>query len=175
MTIGDGNTQVYYCKFDDQDELLACGYGDGMTRIYDTNSGKLAYTLADMKTTSSMPITCLQWRPTSSSLKTSNIIVTASADGTLTHWHATSGKMLHQIQPDPENHIYTMDFSKDGTLLAVAGRDLHVHIYDETTKQLAFTMKEGPQECGHSNRIFCCKFNKENPNMVVSGGWDNTV
>lgn len=95
MTIGDGNTQVYYCKFDDQDELLACGYGDGMTRIYDTQSGKLAYTLADMKSNSSMPITTLQWRPTTSSLKTSNIIVTGSADGTLTHWHATSGKMLH--------------------------------------------------------------------------------
>lgn len=68
-----------------------------------------------------------------------------------------------------------MDFNKDGTLLAVAGRDLQIHIYDETTKQLAFTMKEGPNEPGHSNRIFCCKFNKENPNMVVSGGWDNTV
>ena len=95
MTIGDGDTQIYYCKFDQDDELLACGYGDGMTRIYDTENGKLAYTLADMKSGSTMPVTCLQWRPQSTSLKTSNILVTATADGTVRHWHATSGKMLH--------------------------------------------------------------------------------
>jgi WD40 repeat protein len=45
------------------------------------------------------------------------------------------------VVEDPENHIYTMDYSKDGTLLAVAGRDLKVRVYDETTKSLAFTMK----------------------------------
>jgi len=128
-----------------------------------------------MKNNSTMPITCLQWRPNSTAMKTSNILVTSAADGTLRHWHATSGKLLHQIQPDPENHIYTMDFNADGTLLALAGRDLHVHVYDETTKQLAFKMKEGYEQCGHSNRIFCVKFNKQNPNMIVSGGWDNTV
>jgi len=175
MTIGDGDTQVYYCKFDDDDQLLACGYGDGVTRIYNTETGKLAFTLADMKNQSTMPVTCLKWRPNTSAMKTSNILVTSTADGTLRHWHATSGNLLHQIQPDPENHIYTMDFNADGTLLAVAGRDLNVHVYDETTKQLAFKMKEGYEQCGHANRIFCVHFNKQNPNMIVSGGWDNTV
>lgn len=87
----------------------------------------------------------------------------------------TSGKLLHQSQPDPNNHIYTMDFNKDGTLLAVAGRDSNVYVYDETTKQLAFNMRELGNEPGHSNRIFCVKFNKTDGNMIVSGGWDNTV
>jgi len=68
--------------------------------------------------------------------------VTGSADGVLKHWHATSGKCLHTVLEDPENHIYTMDFSRDGTLLAVAGRDLKIRVYDETTKSLAFTMKD---------------------------------
>ena len=68
-----------------------------------------------------------------------------------------------------------MDFNSDGTLLAVAGKDLYIHVYDETTKSLAFKMKERGNMPGHSNRIFCTKFNQSDPNMLVSGGWDNTV
>lgn len=55
-----------------------------------------------------------------------------------------------------------MDFSPEGTLLAVGGRNCKVRIFDETTKQLAFSMKELAQEPGHSNRIFCVKFNPTN-------------
>lgn len=108
-------------------------------------------------------------------MKTSNVLVAGSADGMLRHWHATSGKLLHQVNEDPENHIYCMDFNNDGTLLAVAGRDSKVRVYDETTKTLAFSMRSLAELPGHSNRIFCVKFNPVNTNMIVSGGWDNTV
>lgn len=50
MTIGDGESQVFSMRFDDEDKYLACGYGDGMTRIYNTDTGKLSYTLSDMET-----------------------------------------------------------------------------------------------------------------------------
>lgn len=36
-------------------------------------------------------------------------------------------------------------------------------------------MKEAGDKFGHSNRIFCTKFNPADNNMVVSGGWDNTI
>lgn len=122
-----------------------------------------------------MPVTAVAWRPVTPSMKTANVLVTAQADGTLKHWHATSGKCLHKTCEDPENHLYTMDFTQDGTLLAVAGRDRHVRVYDETTKSLAFTMKEKGKLIGHGNRIFCVKFNKGDQNVLVSGGWDNNV
>jgi COMPASS component SWD3 len=95
MTIGDGDTQVFSMKFDAKDEYLACGYGDGMTRIYNTDSGKLSYTLADYNSDTAMPVTCLLWRPMSSTVKTANMLVTGHADGYLRHWHTTSGKCLH--------------------------------------------------------------------------------
>lgn len=131
-----------------------------MTRIYNTQTGKLSYTLQSLTSADDMPVTCVMWRPTSAALKTANILVTGSADGAIRHWHATSGKCLHQRLEDTENHIYCMDFNKDGTLLAVAGRDTSVKIYDETTKSLAFRMKELAELPGHSNRVFCVKFNK---------------
>ena len=36
-------------------------------------------------------------------------------------------------------------------------------------------MKENGELCGHSNRVFCVKFDPVNQNMLASGGWDNTV
>jgi len=59
--------------------------------------------------------------------------------------------------------------------LAVAGRDCHVRVYDETTKSLALDMKEKGELPGHSNRVFAVRFNPIDTNMLVSGGWDNTV
>lgn len=33
----------------------------------------------------------------------------------------------------------------------------------------------GSSTPGHSNRVFSLKFNPDDPNIIVSGGWDNTV
>lgn len=36
-------------------------------------------------------------------------------------------------------------------------------------------MKEGKDLPGHSNRVFCVKYNQFDSNQVASGGWDDTV
>ena len=59
--------------------------------------------------------------------------------------------------------------------MAAAGNDRHIHIYDESTKSLVLKMKERTGFCGHSNRIFSVKFHPFDSNILVSGGWDNTV
>ncbi len=160
-TFGDSDAAVFCSKFSHDDRYLATGYGDGLTRIYNLATGKLSYTLQSFDSEDGqLPVTCLQWRPVSAAMKTQNVLVTAQADGTIKHWHATSGKCLHKSCEDPENHLYAIDFTQDGTLLAAAGRDRHVRIYDETTKSLAFQMKEKGKLIGHGNRIFCVKFNK---------------
>jgi len=45
MTLGDSNSEIFSCKFDPTDKYLACGFGDGAVRIYNTDSGKCAFTL----------------------------------------------------------------------------------------------------------------------------------
>lgn len=113
-----------------------------MTRIYNIDTGKLAFTLMGSGGLEEMPVSAVAWRPQTATMKTANVLVTAQADGTLKHWHSTSGKCLHQTCEDPENHLYSLDFTADGTLLATAGRDKKIWVYDETTKSLAFKMKE---------------------------------
>ena len=79
------------------------------------------------------------------------------------------------MAPENENSLCTIDFSPDGLLLATAGKDRQIRIFDETTKSMAFSMRGAGELNGHSNRIFCVRFNQADPNMLVSGGWDRTV
>lgn len=65
MTFGDGDSDVFSCKFDPEDRYLACAYGDGFIRMYNTKTGKLSYTLHgyNKDEDSEMPVTALCWRP----------------------------------------------------------------------------------------------------------------
>lgn len=100
MTLGDSESEVFTARFDPTDRYLACGFGDGAIRIYNTQTAKCAFTLCSFVDqqgqSDDMPVTALRWRPTTSSLKTANVLVSAQADGYIKHWHATSGKCLHQ-------------------------------------------------------------------------------
>jgi WD40 repeat protein len=98
-----------------------------------------------------------------------------TADGKITHWHTATGKALHTME-EKDNPIMCLDYSKDGMLFATAGNDKHVKLYDDNTKTLLKIMKPGSfNQPGHSNRIFAVNFHKENPNLIASGGWDNTI
>jgi len=50
-----------------------------------------------------------------------------------------------------------------------------VRIYDEGTKSLLSELAGGFWYAGHSNRIFALKFNPEDPNVIMSAGWDQVV
>lgn len=120
MTVGDSNSEVFCAKFDPEDKYLACGFGDGAIRIYNMISGKLAYTLCGNVSSSGimaddMPVCGLRWRPQNDAMKTSNVLVSIQADGSIKHWHATSGKCLHNRVDDPENHLYALDYNSMGT------------------------------------------------------------
>ena len=187
MTLGDTKSEIFSCQYDPTDKYLACGYGDGAVRVYNTDNGKCSFTLfntneqkgEDAPDGCNVPVCALRWRPQSAQMKTGNVLVSAQADGYLKHWHATSGRCLHQkkVQDEEtgENQLYSIDYNPEGSLLACAGKDRYVRLYDEQTKTIALKMKENSDFCGHSNRVFCVKFNPTQPNCIASGGWDNTI
>lgn len=120
------------------------------------------------------PITCLRWKPHNETTP-KNILVSVSADCKIIHWHTATGKALH-IMEEKDNPLMCLDFNKTGQYFATAGNDKTVRIYDDNTKTLLKTMRSGDFKLpGHSNRIFALHFHKENPNLLMSGGWDNTI
>ena len=102
------------------------------------------------------------------------MIVTTQSTGLIQHWHVASGKLANTIKED--TNLYALDFSHDGGIFAAAGSDKHVHIYDEATHKKVHTMLEDASlHPGHSNRIFALKFHPQDPNILLSGGWDHTI
>jgi len=125
-----------------------------------------------------MPTTQLRWRPHSAQSKTKSVLISVNAemDGQILHWHIKSGKCLHTIT-ERGNQLLCLDYFQDGSQFATAGRDRLIRLYDEATKRLVQTLQGGDLKntAGHSNRIFSLKYHPEQPHIVLSGGWDNTV
>jgi len=49
-------------------------------------------------------------------------------------------------------------------------------VYDESTKSVSVELTGGfLQNPGHSNRVFSLKFLPDDPNIIISGGWDCTI
>ena len=44
------------------------------------------------------------------------------SNGSVEHWHITSGKCLHAISND-QNQLYALDYRSDGAMFATAGKD----------------------------------------------------
>lgn len=70
----------------------------------------------------------------------------------------------------------TVDYNPDGTQFVTGGSDCIVRVYDEQSRKIVVELEGGGSgEPGHSNRVFCVKFDQNDPNFVMSGGWDNNI
>eukprot|EP00002_Diphylleia_rotans_P003676 TRINITY_DN12561_c0_g1_i1.p1 TRINITY_DN12561_c0_g1~~TRINITY_DN12561_c0_g1_i1.p1 ORF type:complete len:289 (-),score=47.45 TRINITY_DN12561_c0_g1_i1:326-1192(-) len=139
-------------------------------------TGKLVYVLAPPGKYLKLPVTNLRWRPGNSSQRTKNVLVATYAEGITRHWHVTQSKCMDTIA-EGENNLYALDYNPDATRFATGGKDYRIRVYDESTKQLCSTMTGGHNEStvGHANRIFSLKYHPRGDNMILSGGWDDTL
>lgn len=61
-------------------------------------------------------------------------------------------------------------------MFATSGNDFHVRVYDEDSKSIAIDFKPADwNQPGHSNRVFGVKFVKDDPNLLLSSGWDTNM
>jgi hypothetical protein len=47
-----------------------------------------------------MPITAIRWRPLTERTRTKNVLISIHADGSVRHWHVTSGKCLNRLHDE---------------------------------------------------------------------------
>lgn len=63
-----------------------------------------------------------------------------------------------------------------GTMVATGGNEGKLSVFDEATGSLTMVVKSGGTGApGHKQRIFSCRFDKENSQVMYSGGWDDAV
>eukprot|EP00927_Polykrikos_kofoidii_P022254 TRINITY_DN20818_c0_g2_i1.p1 TRINITY_DN20818_c0_g2~~TRINITY_DN20818_c0_g2_i1.p1 ORF type:complete len:464 (+),score=67.69 TRINITY_DN20818_c0_g2_i1:75-1394(+) len=173
--LSDSDEEVFCVRFSPDDQYLAAACGNGAIRIYNAMTGKRAFLLNDSQE-DRLPATQVRWRPQAAVSKTKNVLVAVGADGKIVHWHASSGKCLHEIT-EKDNQIFCVDYAHDGSQFATAGKRREVRIYDEATKKLSLVLSGGDSvnTPGHSNRVFSLKYHPQMKDVVITGGWDNTV
>ena len=82
--------------------------------------------------------------------------------------------MLNTIQNPCD--VYCLDYQFEGLYFAAGGKDGILRVYDEEKTELISEMKSYDRELpGHSNRVYAVKWSRTDPNLFVSGGWDNTL
>ena len=158
--------ECFTTQFNPSGSQIACGYSNGFISIFPVNEKKPPVTFK----VGTYPVTSIKWNK-----KKDTTLLVGSADGYVTHWHSTSGKILHSMH-ELNNAINSVDYTRDYKKFATAGNDVCVRIYDENMKSIINSMRPYKfDEPGHSGRIFCVKFHPENDNMLVTGGWDKTL
>lgn len=179
------NSPVADCfcvRFSPDNMYLAASFANGTIHVYNTESGGQEFVLNSQEgkemREQSLPTTQLRWRPYTAMTKTKSVLVSVNADndGQINHWHIKSGKCLHTIS-ERGNQLLCLEYFNDGSMFATAGKDRVIRIYDEASKRLMQSMHGGDDRitAGHSNRVFSLKFHPMHPNLLISGGWDNTV
>ncbi|ORX48624.1 WD40 repeat-like protein [Piromyces finnis] len=166
--------------FSQNDEFIAVALANSVIKVYESSTGALVSSLGYPKTNNegySVPCTSLSFRNVDGSGKRAkNVLIAGYASGATIHWHVTSGQAL-QMNIERNNQIHCVSYNKHGRMYCTAGSDFHVRVYDATTTNLLYDMFAGKDgyTSGHSNKIFSVKFHSKDPNILLSGGWDNTI
>lgn len=177
--MGEVDVPCLSAGLDGSDQYVAAWYSNGEIKIFDPHGGGLLKRLQKDSESSGLPATTvIKWKPHLDSKDSENLLLAGDNNGNITKYDVTDGMVVDQItwKGEEENKIYAIDYTKNGRNFATAGYDGIVRIYDDITMKLvqeSDPFKSG--HGGHSNRVFAVKFSKEDPNILVSGGWDNNI
>ncbi|ORX87321.1 WD40 repeat-like protein [Anaeromyces robustus] len=166
--------------FSPNNEFIAVGLANSVIKIYQASTGALVSSLGYPKVNEegyNIPCTSISFRNVDDSGKRAkNVLIAGYANGATIHWHVTSGQAL-QMNIEKNNQVNSVFYNKHGSLYCTAGSDCHVRVYDAATTKNLYDLYAGKDgvTSGHSNKIFSVKFHPKDSNLLLSGGWDNTI
>ncbi|XP_033015502.1 uncharacterized protein LOC117052641 [Lacerta agilis] len=176
VPLGKDAHGIYSLCFAPGGGQLAAGFGNGCVQLVDAARGLPGPSLfAGHRTRQA--VTALKFHRAKPGL-----LLAAGADGTISIYDLISHYPLASWT-ETENEINAMDFCRDGSSFATAGKDRHIRLYDSHTNQLFHVMHapdfmagdEFTPLSGHSRRIFALRFHPTELHLFLTGGWDNSV
>lgn len=150
-------------------------YSNGAVELYNADTCELVCNLEGPEEETKKGVcTIIKWRPGPNP----DSIIGVDVKGLIRRYSVKDKKIVETLTPEEgeDNRLFAFDYSPDGETFATAGTDHFVRVYDDATMKLKTLLDPFyTGKTGHSNRIFCVKYNKANPNLLCSAGWDNTI
>ena len=175
----DGHGRPQCGRFNRDGTLFAYGCDDGVVQAFHVDTGHRAgVAFAPSPNVPKGVCTALRFLPAGDN---ANVCVVATSAGVIHHHHLTSGKTLGSPIVEANNGVFALDVRADGATFATAGRDGGVRVYDERTGRCATRLAGGTDAgddasfSGHADRVFGLRYLDEHADVLVSGGWDNTL
>ena len=166
---------IHSVKFNYNDQYVAAGYRDGYVRIFNMMTKKIVCELnCNEESENKTLVQVMKWRPKMEG-RTNNILMSACRD-TIYEWHTPSRKIVYK-KTFPDNTIFSMDYSNDGNDYALGFKDFSIRVYDGVKKaeKLKLGGHNNHKVTGHMSKIYAIKYHKDNPKILLSGGWDGNV
>ena len=166
------DAQIFCVRSSPDNSFYVAGLSNGQVALISPTTGRLSYTI--QISPENLPITSIRYHP----LKPKHFIA-SSAEGIISEFSTKTSqtKKTWTIQEE-KNEIYAMDITNDGKKFATAGQDKVIRIYDYETQQLSmklYKVDDDETSNGHTNRIYSLLFSPQDPHVLVSAGWDDTV
>ncbi|KAK3090820.1 hypothetical protein FSP39_014936, partial [Pinctada imbricata] len=168
---------IYALQYSFDSEVLAVGFASGAIHLYNSRTGEMVSELRKPRY-GGMQIMCLRFHP-----KEHHILLATTSDGKILACNTKDGT-VNEVASEKGNEINCLDFSCEGFEFATGGKDLAVRIYNAKTYQLLHTFEgyskksvssDDREHCPVSQRIWCLKFHPDNPDIFMTGGWDNQI
>ncbi|XP_047142236.1 dynein assembly factor with WD repeat domains 1 isoform X1 [Hydra vulgaris] len=162
------------CAFNQQGQLLAVGLSNGLIKVYSIENNSYVYSLQEHSTT--LPVTCLKWKPDNSAMTYGYILMATYASGECKIWHVTTSKCLHTYTDNQQ--LLVCAYNGSGNKAIAGGSDGIINVYDVTTNQKILRMQPSTNSDimdGHVMRVFSVQYHPYDNHVFVSGGWDDTV
>lgn len=173
MSTQVGDTNCFYMRMNRASDLSAVSLFDGSIKIISTMGGDIMFDIKDSEMTST--VTSLSWKPICEDNVSKQKLLGACLDGSIVRWTSSMGNSIEHISLNEENNFHAIDFSEDLRRFCVAGSQPYIEIYNEERMTKVQQIGHRLLKPAHTNKIFTCKFNPHNSNMIYSGGWDRLV
>lgn len=108
-------------------------------------------------------------------MKNSESLLSVNCDGTLSQFGTQKMKTSWKDQERGKMWLCA-DYKPNGKSFIVGDNKGMITLFDEETKKKTTVFEPGNNQCpGHTNRVFSVKFLRDQPQVFISGGWDNLV
>ncbi|XP_008211587.1 uncharacterized WD repeat-containing protein all2124-like [Nasonia vitripennis] len=166
---------LYCARFSSDGETIATTYGSGCIQLRNGETGELRVTIRSSLETS-LPVTCCRFHPIQK-----EILYAASACGSIFICKLDNIEFWKFVE-ELDNEINALDVNISGDFIASAGKDASLKVYDAETGKLLKNYQKDKADLitenavrFHHMKIFSIKCHQTNKNVIVTGGWDDTL